>query len=200
MSEILLVTHPEASHVVDGLVGGWYDATLTPRGREQAHRIAEAIGTADAIFSSTLVRCSATAEVIAAHTGADTTLDPDLREQSYGVAGGHPPGTFPYTPITADVDALTHHDGVEGSETRLDVATRIYRATGRVLAAGHDRTVVVCHGGASSYVVTAWLGVPVEHVGSMRFAFSPGSITRLVRKESSGDRYVQTLADTSHLG
>lgn len=198
MAEILLVTHPEATHVVDRLVGGWYDADLTERGVEQAGLIAAAIGPADAVFSSTLTRCRRTAEAVAANAGIETTLDPDLREQSYGVAGGRPPGTFPFTPHTAADDALRHHDGVAGSETRLDVATRVYRATARVEAAGHERTVVVSHGGASTYVVLAWLGVPVEAVGSMRLGFSPGSITRL-RAKDNGDRHVESLAEVGHL-
>lgn len=174
MRELVLVTHPEATHVVDGLVGGWYDADLTERGAAQAQQVAAAVGPVDAVFSS------------------------DLREQSYGVAGGHPPGTFPYVRPGPDDDPLTHHDGVEGSETRLQVATRVQAAVARIEAAGHERAVVVGHGGASTYVVTAWLGVPVEHVGRVRLAFSPGSITRLERS-SSGDRRLRSLAEVAHL-
>jgi probable phosphoglycerate mutase len=63
----------------------------------------------------------------------------------------------------------------------------------------HDRTVVASHGGASSYVVLAWLGVSIESVGSMRFAFGPFSITRL-RAKANGDRYVESLDAIGHLG
>ncbi|WP_148615339.1 histidine phosphatase family protein [Nocardioides rubriscoriae] len=204
MRELVLVTHPEATHHVDGLVGGWYDADLTTRGLAQAEQVAEAVGSvgsvgqADAVFSSTLLRCRRTAEAIATRVGVEVVLDPDMREQSYGVAGGHPPGTFPFVRAVRGDDLLRHHDGVEGSETRLDVATRIYRALERIEAAGHERTVVVGHGGASSYVVTAWLGMPLESVGPVRFAFASGSITRL-REKDDGERSVQSLADTAHL-
>lgn len=201
MNEIVLVTHPEATHVVDRLVGGWYDADLTPRGVEQADLIADAVCAepVDAVFSSTLIRCRRTAEAVAVRGGVDVVLDPDLREQSYGVAEGHPPGTFPYTAAGGGDDLLRHHDGVEGSETRLDVASRIYAAHERIETAGFERTVVVCHGGASSYVVTAWLGMPLLSVGAVRFGFRPGSITRL-REKANGERWVEALADTSHLG
>ncbi len=197
--ELVLVTHPEATHHTDGLVGGWYDADLTERGAAQAQQVADAVGPADAVFSSTLTRCRRTAGAIAARAGVEVVLDPDLREQSYGVAGGHPPGTFPFVRAVRGDDLLRHHDGVEGSETRLDVASRIYRAVARIEAAGHERTVVVGHGGASSYVVTAWLGMPLESVGAARFAFTSGSITRL-REKADGERWVQSLADTAHLG
>lgn len=196
--ELVLVTHPEATHVVDGIVGGWYDADLTARGAVQAQQVAAAVGPADAVFSSDLTRCRRTAEAVAARAGLEVVLDPDLREQSYGVAGGHPPGTFPFARPGPDDDPLTHHDGVEGSETRLEVTTRVYAATARIEAAGHARTVVVGHGGASTYVVTAWLGVPLEHVGRVRLAFTPGSITRLERT-ASGDRRLRSLAVTDHL-
>jgi probable phosphoglycerate mutase len=199
MRELVLVTHPEATHHTDGLVGGWYDADLTPRGLEQADLLARAVGPADALFSSSLTRCRRTAEAIAAHADLEVVLDPDLREQSFGVAGGHPPGSFPRVAAARGDDLLRHHDGVEGSETRLEVASRVYRACERIEAAGHERTVVVGHGGASTYVVTAWLGVPLAHVGAARFAFTSGSITRL-REKADGERWVHTLAETAHLG
>ena len=40
---IYLVTHPEATHHTDGLVGGWFDSDLTTRGVEQAGAIAESL-------------------------------------------------------------------------------------------------------------------------------------------------------------
>lgn len=200
--DILLVTHPEATHVVDGLVGGWYDADLTPRGAEQAAAIAAALAGAgvDAVVSSTLLRCRRTAEAVGAAVGVESVLDPDLREQSYGVAEGHPPGTFPWNPPGAGDDPLRHHDGVEGSETRLQAATRVYAAVDRVLAAGHRTTVVVTHGGVATYVVAAFIGMPLESVGAVSFALTPGSITRLVADAHPGQRRVASLGETGHLG
>ena len=32
MTRVFLVTHTEATHHVDGLVGGWFDSELTARG------------------------------------------------------------------------------------------------------------------------------------------------------------------------
>ena len=43
MRHIYLVTHPEAQHHVDGVVGGWHDSDLTARGHLQAERIAEVL-------------------------------------------------------------------------------------------------------------------------------------------------------------
>ena len=37
---VVIVSHTEATHHVDGLVGGWFDSELTMRGREHARRVA----------------------------------------------------------------------------------------------------------------------------------------------------------------
>ncbi|WP_242496427.1 histidine phosphatase family protein [Xylanimonas protaetiae] len=42
---VYVVTHPEATHHVDGLVGGQFDSELTARGSEDAGWIARALRT-----------------------------------------------------------------------------------------------------------------------------------------------------------
>ncbi|SFJ45631.1 probable phosphoglycerate mutase [Nocardioides psychrotolerans] len=39
-----MVTHPEATHHVEGLVGGWFDSDLTARGHAEAELVAQALG------------------------------------------------------------------------------------------------------------------------------------------------------------
>ena len=62
MPSLYVVTHPEATHHVDGLVGGWFDSDLTGHGRAHAGRIAEALtgrvpaGAAVEVCSSDLLR------------------------------------------------------------------------------------------------------------------------------------------------
>ena len=196
--ELLLVTHPEATHVVDGLVGGWYDADLTERGAAQAQQVAAAIGPVDAVFSSDLTRCRRTAEAVAARAGVEVVLDPDLREQSYGVAGGQPPGTFPYAPLGPDDDPLRHHDGVEGSETRLRSrrgSTPRWPASRPPATSGRSSWRTAARRRTSSPPGSACRSSTSAGCGS---AFSPGSITRLERT-ASGDRWLRSLAETDHL-
>lgn len=95
MKNIYVVTHPEATHHIDGLVGGWFDSELTDRGIGQAEAIAMALserlnGAAVETISSDLSRTQRTAEIIVERLGGDLVLDPDLRERSYGEAGGRP--------------------------------------------------------------------------------------------------------------
>ena len=40
MRDLLIVTHPEATHATQNLVGGWYDSPLTPKGARDALLIA----------------------------------------------------------------------------------------------------------------------------------------------------------------
>ena len=206
MRSLFVVTHPEATHVLERLVGGWYDSDLTARGVEQAQRIADALAARMppdhevALFSSDLRRARRTAESISARLGVPLVLDAGLREQSYGAAEGLPPGTLPSAPPPTAGDRLRHHDGVDGSETRLEVATRVYAAMDRVLSGTTECSVVVTHGGAATYVIAAWIGMPLESVGSVRFTLSPGSISLLTEDDRSHDRRVASLNETGDLG
>ncbi len=212
MTTLHLLTHPEATHVVDGLVGGWYDADLTERGIQQAHTVAAemaarlspalAAGERVAVVSSDLVRCRRTADLVAAALGegVPVRLDRRLREQSYGAAEGRPVGSCAWRPPAAGDDALHHHDGVPGSETRGQVADRVQASVREHLAAAPEHLVLVTHGGAATYVVTTFVGMAVETVGPVRFVTPPGSISTLRLDPATGDRRVEALGDLGHLG
>lgn len=68
MRTIYVVAHPEATHRVEGVVGGWHDSQLTPAGARAAASIAEALrsmipGAAQVeLFSSDLQRARQTAQ------------------------------------------------------------------------------------------------------------------------------------------
>lgn len=91
-----VVTHPEATHHVEGLVGGQFDSTLTARGMRDAAAIASALrhridtSAQVSVASSDLERTRLTAVRIGQALGVDPVLDPRLREKSYGEAGGRP--------------------------------------------------------------------------------------------------------------
>ena len=71
MRQISVVTHPQATHHVDGLVGGWHDSALTELGLRQAERIAERlrelipVDASAELYASDLRRAQQTAEAIA---------------------------------------------------------------------------------------------------------------------------------------
>ncbi|MBU4214424.1 MAG: histidine phosphatase family protein [Actinobacteria bacterium] len=204
---VSVVTHPEATHHVEGLVGGQFDSTLTPRGELEAAAIAATlrarIGSSAqvAVVTSDLRRTRRTATIIGEALDTDSAVDPRLREKSYGEAGGRPQSWLDarFVPPPAVGDRLRHHEGITGSETRLDVAARVYQAMTDLLTRDVDELVIVTHGFTAGLVVAAWIGMPVEAVGHVAFPVRSGSITTLREDGYFHNRAVVTVGDVAHL-
>lgn len=206
MKDIFVVTHAESLHHVQGVVGGWHDTSLTERGRRQAvaiaARVAELVGGRPVeVHASDLKRAYETAEAVAARLGVPLTADPDLRENSYGVAGGKPQAwlderiRFP----PRDGDRLDNRMGVEGAETKREFATRVYRGVDRVIASPSPVSVIVTHGFAMTFVVARWIGLPIENAGHVNFRAGSGGITHLREEDVLQNRGVQFLNDLRHI-
>ncbi len=205
---IYVVTHPEATHHLDGLVGGWYDSDLTPAGLCDADSIAGALRariSEDAtveVFASDLLRARRTAAPIAEILNTEPVLDPRLREKSYGEGEGRPQSWLDerFVPPPACGDRLAHDEGVDGAETKETFARRIYAAMEPIVAGSASCQVIVTHGYALTFVIAAWIKMPVSSVGYVNFAARPGSITTLRQDDYFHNRQVVELADTGHLG
>ncbi|WP_434739482.1 histidine phosphatase family protein [Micromonospora sp. SH-82] len=207
MRELYVVTHPEATHHVDGLVGGWYDSDLTDRGAAHAERIAAALagrlseaGVVD-VFSSDLLRARRTAEILGQRLGVGVVLDPDLREKSYGEAGGRPQAWLDerFVPPPAVGERMRHDEGIPGAETKWELAVRTYAAVHRILRSEAVHQVVVTHGGTATFVLAAWIGMPVDAAGSVGCRFTPGGITVLREDDHFHNRWIVRLDDVDHL-
>ncbi|MFC7619846.1 histidine phosphatase family protein [Microlunatus sp. GCM10028923] len=207
MKTVYVVTHPEATHHVDGLVGGWYDSDLTERGIAQAGKIAEALAAelGDAtptLFTSDLLRTRRTAEIIAGRLGAPLTVDPDLRERSFGEAGGKPQAWLQdhLVPATDNEDWTRHDEGIPGTETRMAVVERVYAALQRIRDDPAEHQVVVTHGGTASYLFAAWIGMPVEAAAGAYFRVTSGGISLLRKDDHHRAFELARLNRTDHLG
>lgn len=207
---LFVLTHPEATHHVEGLVGGWHDSALTPHGLAQARRIAARLRevipteTQPELYTSDLQRCLQTAQVISESLQSPTQVMPDLREVSYGEAEGRPQAwldaRFVFPPAAGNQARLDHQFGIAGAETRRDIAQRVYRAMDTILASPAEYQVIVTHGFALTFVVAAWIGMPLEAAGLIGLPVSSGSITTLRQEPPFHNRSIVTLNDTSHLG
>lgn len=207
MTYIYVVTHPQASHHTDGLVGGWYDSVLTGRGLRHAQQIADdlhrRIMIDDAtpqdirLVSSDLTRAQQTAEAIAEAFKLPIRLDARLREQHHGKAEGKPVGTNPYESIPPTGNRM-HFISGPGMESRAVWADRIYAAMTDIYDAA-ETTIVVTHGGSLTYVVASWIGMPLHAAGRVKFQTSPGSITVLHDDNFHSDHVVAELNSTAHL-
>jgi probable phosphoglycerate mutase len=204
---LYVVTHPEATHHVDGLVGGWFDSDLTSRGLAHAGRIAEALAgriptdAAVEVFSSDLLRARRTAEVVAERLAVGVVLDADLREKSYGEAGGRPQAWLDerFIPPPAVGERMRHDEGVPGAETRWELAVRAYAALDRILQSKAEHQVVITHGGTATFLLAAWIGMPIGAAGLVGFHLSSGGITLLREDDYLHSRRVVQLNDTGHL-
>ncbi|MFH8738294.1 histidine phosphatase family protein [Streptomyces sp. NPDC017964] len=207
MRTLYVVTHPEATHHVEGVVGGWHDSQLTPAGIRAAVSIAQALraripdGAEVEVFSSDLQRTSRTAEEIAQLFGVNPILDSRLREKSYGEAEGKPQEWLDrrFVPPPAVGKRMDHDEGVEGCETKAAWAQRIYAAMDDILQSSCAHQIIVTHGGSLTFVVASWIMMPIKSAGFARFRAPSGSITTLNEDDFFHNRQVVSLGDTLHL-
>lgn len=206
MRTLYVVTHPQATHHVEGIVGGWHDSVLTAAGVEAAKRIGEALraeipdeAEVD-LFSSDLKRTSQTADVIGERFGVEPVFDPRLRESSFGEVEGQPQARWDelFTPPPAVGDRMDQLV-IPGAESRRQVAQRIYSAVDEIVQRPREHQIIVTHGFAFTFVVAAWVRMPIESLGYAVFKARSGSITTLHEDDLYRGRLVMRLADTAHL-
>ncbi|MDH4438856.1 MAG: histidine phosphatase family protein [Rhizobium sp.] len=205
MKTLYVVTHPQSIHHIEGSVGGWYDTGLTERGRRQAQAIATRLtdlcgGQTVSLVTSDLLRCRETAEIIGRNLSLKPRQTAGLREMRYGIAEGRPQAWLAARRLPVPVEGgLDDTGGIEGAETRRQLATRIYRVMDDILADPANGHIVITHGFALTFVVAWWIGMPIESTGRVNFPVTSGSITQLQENAEWKSRAVVTLGDTAHL-
>ena len=201
MKDIFIVTHTQATHHIDRLVGGGYDSDLTEKGKADAtacgQRLLELGLECVPIISSDLARTRQTAEAIGECLGSPIRHDARLREMSFGDAEGRP---------VADVGgAIPSHDGDNrldfrntfGGETKRELASRLYEVMKEIIAS--ERAIICTHGYATTFLIACWIGMPIESVGYVNFRVRPGGITHLVEDDIYVNRGIRYLSDVRHL-
>ena len=94
MKRICLITHCEATHSVNGRVGGWFNSDLTAKGKQQAAQLPGKIRELGfevqnlTVYSSDLKRALQTAQILTQGTNTTLITDQRLREMSFGTHGG----------------------------------------------------------------------------------------------------------------
>jgi len=204
---IYVIAHPEATHHVEGVVGGWHDSRLTSAGVRAAESIAGALrakvpdGAELEVISSDLKRAQQTAETVASLFGVKPILDHRLREKSYGQAEGRPQAWLNqrFVPPPALGDRMKHDEGVLGAETKAAFAQRVYAAMDDLVQRPRGHQIIVTHGYALTFVVASWIKMPIDSLGYVHFRAPSGSITTLREDDFFHNRQVVSLGDTHHL-
>ncbi|MFG3012274.1 bifunctional RNase H/acid phosphatase [Streptomyces cinerochromogenes] len=181
---------------------GGTDPALSAAGREQAHRVAEALarrGTIQAIVASPLARTRETAEIVAARLGLHVSVEGGLRETDFGAWEGltfgevrerHPDDLNAWL---ADPEARP----TGGGESFAETAVRIAATRDKLVAAYAGRTVLlVTHVTPIKTLLRLALGAPPESL--FRMELSAASLSA-VAYYADGNASVRLFNDTSHL-
>jgi broad specificity phosphatase PhoE len=165
VTTIFLARHGESDWNVEKRFQGHSDRPLTERGREQAHALADLVGSEkiDAVYTSPLSRARETAEIVAARAGLEAVALPELREVDTGSWSGL---------SRADVEARfpegfarwrSGGSGWEDGESYEEMAERVIGAL-RKIAEDHPdgRVLVISHGGPIRAIHAAAEGLAIK--------------------------------------
>jgi broad specificity phosphatase PhoE len=165
VTTIFLARHGESDWNVEKRFQGHSDRPLTERGREQAHALADLVGSEkiDAVYTSPLSRARETAEIVAARAGLKAVALPELREVDTGSWSGL---------SRADVEAhfpegfarwRSGGSGWEDGESYEEMAERVIGAL-RKIAEDHPdgRVLVISHGGPIRAIHAAAEGLAIK--------------------------------------
>ena len=162
-SQILLIRHGQSAPYVPGrpfpLVDGHGDPELSELGHFQARLVADRLVTEPlaAIYVSTLTRTRQTAAPLAAATGLEPIVEPDLREVFLGEAeGGQLREMFATDhPIARALRAHNDWGVIPGAESNAQLTERVVRAV-EGMADRHRGEMVAafCHGGVIAAMLT----------------------------------------------
>ena len=202
--EVVLIRHGASEAAVEDepfeLLEGQADPALSAAGERQAQAVAERLADEplEALFITPLCRTAQTAAPIAALTGLEPVVVPDLREVHLGELDG---GAFRIAihegdPRIPEVFAQERWDVIEGAERMEDFAARTRAGIERILDGLEPGATVaaVVHGGVIGELCR-------QATGSRPFAFTHadnGSITRLV-VFPDGSWRVRCFNDGAHL-
>ena len=196
--------HGASQAAVEGqpfeLLEGQADPPLSPAGELQARAVAARLRDEplEALYITSLCRTAQTAAPLAALTGLEPVVVPELREVHLGELDG---GAFRIAvhagdPRVAEVFAQQRWDVIEGAERMEDLAGRTRAGIDRIVAATTAGATVaaVVHGGV--------IGELCRQASDSRpFAFTHadnGSLTRLI-VFPDGRWWLRSFNETEHL-
>ncbi|MEU3533849.1 MULTISPECIES: bifunctional RNase H/acid phosphatase [Streptomyces] len=181
---------------------GGTNPPLSAAGRDQAHRVADALarrGTVQTVLASPLTRTRETAEIVAARLGLDVVVEDGLRETDFGAWEGLTFGEvrdrYPDDLNAWLADPAARPTG--GGESFAEVAARIAVTKDELVTAHAGRTVLlVTHVTPIKTLVRLALGAPPESL--FRMELSAASLSA-VAYYADGNASVRLFNDTSHL-
>jgi len=161
---------------------GQHDVPLNETGQRQAAALAERLAgePLQAIYASDLQRARATVQAIAARHTCPITIEPRLREISFGAWEG-----LTYAEIAAGDPAVLAawennilENAPPGGETLKQLSGRVQAVLDDLYLAHKDEILLlVAHGGTLQVLICLALGLPPEKY--WQFHLSPGSLSEI---------------------
>jgi probable phosphomutase (TIGR03848 family) len=179
MATVLLVRHGTTS-ATGRRLGGWTDAPLDDRGREQVEATAQRLGGLGiaAVYSSPIVRTRQTAAIIAKACGVKVRTRKGLGEVDYGDWTDQPLGQLRRRKLWTVIQATPSRVTFPGGGSIRDAETRAVEVV-ETLADEHGEATIVAvsHADVIKAVVAHFLGMPLDTF--QRLVVSPASVTAL---------------------
>lgn len=79
------------------------------------------------------------------------------------------------------------------------VRNTCYASVEGILEGRGEHQIIVTHGFTATFVLAAWIRMPIEAAGYVNFRVSPGSITELRQDDYFYNRQIVVLNDLTHL-
>jgi probable phosphoglycerate mutase len=203
INELILLRHGESQHMLDGVVGGWTDSALTPRGVNQAKQTADHLATfvpahVFQIFTSDLMRAVQTAQWITAKTGKTFVQARQLRELNNGVAKDLSKAEAQKIWISPTEPVLDWIPYAQGESWRM-LYSRIATYMEYLASANIEKLILISHANSIVCIINWWLGLSSDtHLQNIMYDIRPCSFTHLKREKDSSSRVIK-LNDVSHL-
>ncbi len=169
---ITLLRHGESEGNSSGVIQGQSDYPLTQTGIKQAKELASDWKlnhtSFDLIISSSLLRASQTAEIIADSLQVPIEFDPAWKERNFGSLQG-----ISLQEINQDVDFFHPYQPIGGSgESQLDLFIRAGQALQNILRRSPGSYLIISHGGILNKALYVIMGItPQGHYNSPIFHF-----------------------------
>lgn len=197
---LLIARHGQTKHNLDHRYQGITDAPLNQAGILQSDKLADRLSSEkiDVIYSSNLLRCVQTAELIAKEHSLKVNQEERLREISFGEWEG-----MSYNEIQAQSPDLLEkwmgdpaHVSPPNGETLIQLAVRVKSVVDEMKGQHAEQTVlVVTHGGVIRALLCLSLGIDLNR--HSQFESATGSVSELSFYEESV--ILKLFNDISHL-
>lgn len=186
--KLWLIRHGQTDWNEKQLYTGQKDVPLGEQGRAQAAELAANLGglRVDAVYCSDLRRAQETVQAIATQLGHSPTVDPRLREASFGQWEGltfrEVSQQFPEAAQAWVEDPVTA--APTGGESLVSLRQRVVSWLESVDGRRMEAVLAVSHGGPIRVLLCELLGVPL--VKHYRFKVAPGWVAMIEKFDCEG--------------